>query len=140
MRILLGALAMAALSQPVLAETWIDIDRTPHVLTAIDTDSAERSGTHVKFWMRQVFDMERRVGVYEGKPMAVANVQGVTHFVEIRSLIDIDCRARTFANPYARFYNREGRLVSQAVMPAGRVAIGPDTILASGADLLCPKA
>lgn len=139
MRILLGALAVAALCKPVLAESWIDIDRTPQVTTAIEAETAQRSGTHVRFWMRQIFTAERRIGNFGGRLMTVANAQGAAHFVEIRSFVDLDCRARTFTSLYAKFYSRDGRMVSEAALRADIVAFRPDTVIAAGAELLCPK-
>ncbi len=139
MRMLLGALALAILPSPVMAENWIEIDRTPRVMTAVDYDSVERSGAHVRFWTRQIFDTERRIGVFEGGLMTVANAQGAVYFVEIRSLIDLDCRARTFTGSHLKYYNREGRLVSHGLAHSQPTALGANSVIESTAELFCPK-
>jgi hypothetical protein len=140
MRMLVGALGVAAFLSPAMAENWLEIDSAPQVMTLIDKDLAGRSGTHVRFWIRQIFVNERRIGNFGGKPMTAANVQGVAYFNEIRSLIDIDCRAHTFATRDVKFYNREGRLVSEGKSFAEPAAFTPDMMIAAGAGMFCQKA
>lgn len=140
MRTVLGAgVLVLALSLPACGETWIEVDKSAHHTTSIDKDSVERSGTHVKFWLRTVFDAEHPIGIYGGKEIKGENVQGTTHFVESRSLADVDCVARTSTNPQVKFMDASGNVMSEAVGLMEPKPFGPNAIVAPGADMFCPK-
>jgi hypothetical protein len=138
MRAFLCAAAILAWSLPADAETWVEIANTASFVATIDSDSAERTPGHVRYWMRQVLSSEHPIGIYGGKEMKGENIQGVAKYTEMRSHLEIDCDAHTYTQLAAKFYDRAGAVVSEATM-ADRAPkpIGPKSLLAAGADLLC---
>lgn len=132
-----AVLVALGLTGPAFGESWVELDKAAHHSTSFDKDAVENSNGHVRFWLRQQLDAPHPIGIYGGKPMKGENILGTTQFVEMRSLIDIDCATHTAANPYVKFYDATGQVVSEAQGLGGSKPIGAVAVIATVAKSTC---
>ena len=124
---------------PARAESWIEIDRSPHTTVYVDKDSGESSNGHVKYWEKHVLDAPHPIGVYNSQAPTGPNLKGVTKFVEMRYYIDVDCKARTATSTLQKFYDADGKVVSTVTAVVGPKPMGPNSIALAGAKVMCQE-
>jgi len=135
------AVAITALSAaPAFAENWADVTRTPEgALVSVDKDSTEISAGHVKFWDRTVLPAAQLIGIYDDKLMKAQNINGVTHYVEMRGYRDVNCQKHLYGTSAVNYYDAKGTAVSKGLQDAAPTPIAPGTLAAQEAKLMCPS-
>ncbi len=119
------------------AESWIEINRSPHSTVYVDKGSEESSNGHVRYWQKHVFDAPHPIGVYDSQAPTGPNLKGVTKFVEMRYYFDVDCKTLTITSTLQKFYDADGNVVSTMTAVVGPNLMGANSIVLVGAKLMC---